>query len=290
MKKVVFLLAVALLTTSAFAQNSAQDVIYIKSVKFATPLLEKWIAEYSKVNPEIKIAVADKTANAEDIDIQLIASNEDANQQSVSIGRYAVLPITGKSNALLSELQKKKLNAKRIKELFFEKDLLDDDYEEAKDKYNATIYSVVNASSVANTFAGHFGFEPSKLKGKKISGDEIYLINAIQKDNTGVSFNNLSYVFDITSRKLKTNIALLPLDLKKEYSEVIAEANLDKVIDLLETKSIDLIPVEDINFVATHTPDAQTEQFLQWIITDGQAYNHQFGFLNAEKNQLSYKK
>jgi hypothetical protein len=289
MKRIYFIVAIAIFaTTSAFAQADSQDVIYIKSVKFATPLLEKWIAEYSKVNPEVKIAVADKNVEAENVDIQLLASDgQEVNQQSYAIGRYSVLPIASKGNALLGELQKKKLNTKRIKELFFEKDLLDDDYEDAKDKYNATIYSVVNASSVANAFASHFGYEPSKLKGKKISGDEIYLINAVQKDQTGVTFNNLSYLFDINSRKLKSNIALLPLDLKREYSEVIAEANLDKVIDLLETKSIDLIPVEGIQFVASHTPDAQTNQFLQWVATDGQAYNHQFGFLNVDKKALA---
>ncbi|MDR0833707.1 MAG: hypothetical protein LBN93_05910 [Candidatus Symbiothrix sp.] len=292
MKKIVFILALAVSASiSALAQNNGQDVIYIKSVKFATPLLEKWIAEYSKLNPEVKITIADKNIDSEHIDIQLLASDEYAGTKfAFSIGRYAVLPIAGKSNTLLGEFQKKKLNSKRIKELFFEKDILDDDAGE-KDKYNATIYSVVNASSTANTFANHFGYEPSKLKGKKISGDDIYLINAVQKDNTGVSFNSLSYIYDIHSRQLKSNIALLPLDLKREYSEVIAEANLDKVIDLLETKSIDLIPVEDINFVTTHTPDAQTEQFLQWVVADGQAYNHQYGFLNADKHQLlGYKK
>ncbi|GHT19655.1 hypothetical protein AGMMS4957_04400 [Bacteroidia bacterium] len=291
MKKIYFIVAVAIFaTTSASAQADSQDVIYIKSVKFATPLLEKWIAEYSKVNPEVKIAVADKTVEPESVDIQLLASDgQTANQKAFTIGRYAVLPIASKNSTVLSTLQKKKLNNKRIKELFFEKDILDDDYDEddAKDKYNATIYSVVNASSVANAFASHFGYEPSKLKGKKISGDEIYLINAVQKDQNGVTFNNLSYVFDINSRTLKNNIALLPLDLKREYSEVIAEANLDKVIALLETKTIDLIPVEGIQFVASHTPDAQTEQFLQWVATEGQAYNHQFGFLNADKKALA---
>ncbi|GAP72715.1 hypothetical protein SAMD00024442_4_67 [Candidatus Symbiothrix dinenymphae] len=290
MKKLFFIAAVAAFTTGALAQNNEKDVIYIRSVKFATPLLEKWIAEYSKVNPEVKIAVADKTVDAESVDIQLLASDgQTDNQQAFTIGRYAVLPIASKNSTVLSTLQKKKLNNKRIKELFFEKDILDDDYDEddAKDKYNATIYSVVNASSVANAFANHFGYEPSRLRGKKISGDEIYLINAVQKDQTGVTFNNLSYIYDINSRTLKSNIALLPLDLKREYSEVIAEANLDKVINLLETKTIDLIPVEGIQFVASHTPDAQTNQFLHWVATEGQAYNHQFGFLNADKKALA---
>ncbi|GHT01714.1 hypothetical protein AGMMS49525_03250 [Bacteroidia bacterium] len=246
---------------------------------------------FNKIVGSLRNVVSSKNINAENVDIQLLASDEYADTKfTFPIGRYAVLPISGKNNTSLGEFGKKKLNSKRIKELFFEKDLLDDD-EPEKNKYNATIYSVVNASCTANAFASHFGFDPSKLKGRKISGDEIYLNNAVQKDNTGVSFNNLNYIYDIDSRQLKSNIALLPLDLKKEYSEVMAEANLDKVIELLETKSIDLIPVEEINFVATHTLDAQTRQFLQWVATDGQAFNHQYGFLNVNKQQmLGYKK
>jgi ABC-type phosphate transport system substrate-binding protein len=288
MKRVSFLLVIiAFITTSVFAKNN-EDVIYIKSVKFATPLLEQWIAEYSKLNPEVQFAIADKDTPSEEVDIRLLSSDAPSNNTyTFSIGRYAVLPIAGQNNTLLSEFQKKKLNMKRLKELFFEKELLDDEYEPAKDKYNATIYSVSNASSVSNTFANHFGYEISKLKGKKISGDDIFLINAVQKDNTGVSFNNLNYVFDINSRQLKANIVLLPLDLKKEYSEVIAEANLDKVIDLLENKSIDLIPVDEINFVVSNVADTQTEQFLQWVISEGQVYNHQYGFLNVDKETLA---
>ncbi|MDR0811443.1 MAG: hypothetical protein LBN23_04110 [Paludibacter sp.] len=287
MKKISFLLAMVIVaSTTAFAQNNEKDVIYIKSLKFANPLLEKWIAEYSKLNPEVKIAVADQTVAADKIGIQLSAAGSDNKQSAYAIGRFAVLPIAAKDNALLGELQKKKLNTKRIKELFFEKEL-DDEYDEpAKDKYKATVYSVANTSQVADAFASHFGYEVSSLKGKKISGDDIFLINALQRDKNGVTFNNLSYVFDIQSRKLKNNIELLPLDLKREYSEVIAEADLDKVIELLEAKSIDLIPVEDIAFVVLQ-PDSKINQFLQWVTSEGQVYNHQFGFLNADKNSLA---
>ncbi|MDR0866323.1 MAG: hypothetical protein LBO74_15540 [Candidatus Symbiothrix sp.] len=288
MKRVSFLFVIiAFVTTSVFAETN-EDVIYIKSVKFATPLLEQWITEYAKLNPEVQFAIADKNTPAEEVDIQLLPSDVPSNNNyAFSIGRYAVLPIAGKDNTLLTEFQKKKLNTKRLKELYFEKELEEDEYEPAKDKYNATIYSVSHASSVSNAFANHFGYEVSKLKGKKISGDDIFLLNAVQKDNTGVSFNNLSYVFDINSRQLKANIVLLPLDLKKEYSEVIAEANLDKIINLLETRPIDLIPVDEINFIVSKAVDTRAEQFLQWVISEGQTYNHQYGFLKVDKETLA---
>jgi ABC-type phosphate transport system substrate-binding protein len=286
------LLFFAFVSVKAADGNKEQAVIRIKSAKFALPLVEQWISEYAKVNPDARIVLADKETDSKEIDIQLAISNTQrgslySNQFYSSVGRYAILPIAGKNNVLLDDLNKKKLNSKRLKELFFEKDFLDDDYEPAKDKYNATVYSGYNSSSVTQPFADHFGYEPSSIKGKKISGDDIYLINAVQKDETGVTFNNLNYIFDLQSRQLKNEIAILPLDLKKEYNEILAESNLDKLIDLLEDKKIDLIPVEEISFVFQNQIDPEVKSFLQWVLSEaGQAYNHQFGFLNLDAKTL----
>jgi ABC-type phosphate transport system substrate-binding protein len=274
----------------ASANIIAQDneTIYVKSVRFATPLLEKWIAEYSKLNPDIQIAIAGKDIQPEEIDIHLLISDTPENDlltnpSSFAIGRYAILPIAGKNNALLNDWKKKKLNAKRLKELFFERDIFAEDYEPEKDKDKATVYSVNSSSSVSGTFAGHFSQERSNLKGKKISGDDIYLISAIQKDDTGVSFNPLNYIYDIDSRQLKENIAILPLDLKKEDKEIIETSGLDETIALLERKSIDIIPVEELFFVLQNTENQEIQSFLRWVLLEGQAFNHPFGLLELDK-------
>jgi ABC-type phosphate transport system substrate-binding protein len=287
----------AFITGNASDGNGKQDAICIKSVKFARPLVEQWISGYAKVNPNVNIIIADKDVNSEEIDIQLSISDVQrdslyVNQFYSSVGRYAILPIAGKNNVILNDLNKKKLNTKRLKELFFEKNELDDDYyEPAKDKYNATVYSGYNSSSVTQPFADHFGYEVSSLKGKKISGDDIYLINAVQKDETGVSFNNLNYIYDLNSRQLKKEIAILPLDLKKEYNEILSESNLDKLLGLLEnSKPIDLIPVEELSFVFQNQIDPEVKNFLQWVLSEGQAYNHQFGFLNLDEKTLNQQK
>ncbi|MDR1937804.1 MAG: hypothetical protein LBQ73_04815 [Tannerellaceae bacterium] len=273
-------------------ESDRQEVIYIKSVKFVTPLLNQWISEYAKVKPGVKLAVADVSAEPEKADIQLLISDRERenlppDQYYSSVGRYAVLPVAGKQNLLLNDFQKKRLNVKRLKELFFEKDELGENNDPAeKDKYNATIYSGNNSTSVSHVFASHFGFNPGNLKGKRISGDDIYLINAIQKDEKGISINSLAYIYDINSRQLKQEIAILPLDLKKEQNAILEESDLDKLIDLLESKSIELIPVEEISFVFRNDINPAAKEFLQWVLSEGQAYNHRFGFLNPDgKNQ-----
>jgi ABC-type phosphate transport system substrate-binding protein len=267
------------------AQNN--ETVYIRSLKFATPLLEKWIAEYSKSNPDVQIAIADgKDVNVKDADIYLVAS-ESHKTNVFSVGSYAILPVAGKDNVLLSHLRKKRLNEKRLKELFFEKDIIPGETPE-KDKYtDVTVYSANSYSPVSGTFAGYFGYEISDIRGKKIAGDDIYLISAIQKDSTGVCFNNLSYIYDVSSRQLKENIAILPLDLKKEYGEIVAEADLDELIALLENHSIDLIPVKDFSFTLSGSADEQAHHFVHWVLSEGQAFNHQFGFLKQQNTTLA---
>jgi ABC-type phosphate transport system substrate-binding protein len=280
-----------LLTVAGILQAvtaGAQESFTISSAKFVTPLAEKWVAEYSKINPGMQIRIANGKETAVDVNISVFNGESDSEAQTVA--RYAILPITGKNNSLLSDLRKKKLNGKRLKELYFEKSILDDDYEpEKEDRYQATVYAGCHQHSCCRAFASHFGFEPNALKGKKIAGDDIFLNHAIAKDNSGVSFNNLNYVFDLQSRRLKDDIAILPLDLKKEYSEILAESDLDKTLELLEEKKIDLIPIEELRFETASADNAEIQKFLQWVRTEGQAFNHQFGLLKAEDRNLAQR-
>ena len=74
------------------------------------------------------------------------------------------------------------------------------------------------------------------------------------------------------------SLVLLPLDVKKTQSEALQSGNLDETLNLIESEDIDLIPVEEIGF-AYATTDADIDQFLQWVVGDGQQYNHEAGFL-----------
>ncbi|MDR0750358.1 MAG: hypothetical protein LBF62_12440 [Tannerellaceae bacterium] len=278
--------------TNATDNPAQQEAVYIKGVRFVDALLEKWIAEYSKTHPGVSLFIAGKDTHEHSIEVipSGIRDNEASPLEvtTISFGRYAVLPIAGKDNALPDELKKKKLNEKRIRELFFEKDFLAEDGEpDKKDKYDATVYSSNNSYSVSHSFAGHFGYEAGSLKGKKIAGDDIYLNNAVKKDVKGVSFNNLNYIFNLESRQLNEGITLLPLDVKKEYAEALNVQNLDETIALLENKSINLIPVEELSFVLPEKVNPATLQFLEWALSEGQDYINPFGFLRLDTKTVA---
>ena len=273
------------------AQNSATAPVIITGTKFTYPLIEKWITEYAKINPDTRFKLVQNTAIRENADLNIIAhqpvKNElAANQEIIYAGRYALLPVTNINNPILATTKKKRLNKKEIDNLLFQVINYEDEPATEKQKFAATIYSRDNQACASTVLAGYFGHIASEIRGKKIMGDDIYLVTAIKKDSIGVAYNNLGYLYDIHSRRLKEGIAILPLELKKETKELLS-GNVDEVIAILEKTQIETIPVEKIGFIYSQQNERkEVSEFLKWVLTDGQKFNHDKGFLNLDNALL----
>lgn len=288
------LLFVLLNSSTVFASESkANQPVLISGTKFTYPLIEKWIAEYAKINPNANIRLASKKDATQPADLNIIAhqpTKEDLteNKEIIYAGRYALLPVTNTNNPILLAARKKGLNKKDIDKLFFEVVNYDDEpAAKEKQKFTATIYARDNQACASTALAEYFGHASSEIRGKKVLGDDIYLLSAIKKDSIGLAYNNLGYLFDTNTRKLKEGIALLPLELKRETRDILT-GNLDFVIDLLEKNHIETIPVEKIGFIySQQTARKEVSDFLKWVLTDGQKFNHSEGFLNLDKQSLA---
>ncbi|GAB6012858.1 hypothetical protein [Viscerimonas tarda] len=290
-------LSVLFITTAVSAQ---EKVIRLTGAKFAYPIIEKWAAEYKKENPLANIRFETAKESVASIEFQVVAhqpqENELNDKQVIAVGRYALIPVTNSNNPLLSEA-KKGINKKDLKNLLFEKSLDDEDaFEEEdsnkKDKYNATVYARDSKSSTAIALADYFDQTAEQIKGKKIIGDDIYLLNAIKKDVNGLTFNSLNYVFDIETRKLKSDISILPLKIKSQQQEILNSQDIDKTISLLEETSIETIPVEKFGFIipSNQANDREVVSFITWILNNGQKFNHELGFLKLDNNSLAVQK
>lgn len=288
MKAIKQVLTTIILSILALSLN-AQNTISIKSQKLVSPLVSKWVSEYKNVNSGLKIEDAHKNNSNPDIEL-IITDQPDSllyGKDVFYVVKYALLPIVSKNYIYTENLEKEKYNKKKLREIFFEKDLLDeDDSKPSKLAERFTVYSGNKKESVASVFAAHFGYPANTLRGTKIAGDDIFLLNAINKDNTGVTFNSLSYLYDLSTRQLKSDIKLLPLDIKKEYREVLESSTIDDVLTLVENEDVDLIPIQKIGFVINNSAATKPEvkDFIKWVLTEGQQYNHDYGFLRLSRD------
>jgi hypothetical protein len=293
MKKVVLAIAVLLSlgASNSWAEETstnASSVRYVKAPRFARPLVEKWISEYAKTQPSVEFQIA-KGAQAS-IDLNVVFDNQDKERESFShvvyFGEFAVLPITASGSEAAKVLEGKHLNSKKLKQLYFLNDEFDEDVKKNKQFEKLVIYSGSNATSVASSFAHNFGEESSNFRGKRISGDDLFLNTALTKDPLGVSFNALPNIFDLKSRHIKSDLTIIGIDVKKNLEESFSDkTTLDELISVLENGKVQEVAIEKVGLQYNANDDA-TAQFLQWVLSNGTKYNHEFGLLNLD-NKLT---
>ena len=295
MKKIVLAIAVLLSIniSSVWAEGNSTNtssVRYVKAPRFARPLVEKWISEYAKTQPGVEFQIAKGNQNQGNVDLNVVFDSKDTKTKDFShivvyFGEFAVLPITASGSEAAKVLEGKHLNSKKLKQLYFLNDDFEEDVKKIKQFEKLVIYSGSNATSVASSFAHNFGEESSNFRGKRISGDDLFINTALLKDPLGVSFNALPNIFDLQSRHIKSNLTLIGIDVKKNLEKNFSdEATLDEVIAALENGKIQEVAVEKIG-VSYNIADDAVNQFLNWILTAGTKYNHEYGLLNLDNKQ-----
>ena len=293
MKRIAFTIALVLslgLVNNVWAEENSTNnssVRTIKTPRFARPLVEKWIEEYAKTQPGVEFQIAKGQKSQDDIDLSVVLENKESDKDKnfshiVYFGETAVLPITARSSEAARLLEGKHLNAKKLKQLFFLNDDFDEDVKKNKVFESIIIYSGSNATSIATTFAHNFGEESANFRGKRISGDDLFLNTALQKDPLGVSFNALSNIFDLKSRHLKSDLSLVGIDVKHDLAQSFSDnGTLDEVLNALENDKVSEVAIERIG-LNYNIADEAVARFLEWILNNGTKYNHEYGLLNLD--------
>ena len=295
MKRIVFtialILSLGLSNVWAEGNGTNSGVRYVKAPRFARPLVEKWISEYAKTQPGVEFQIAKSNQNQGNIDLNVVFDNQDTKSEDFShtivyFGEFAVLPITASGSEAAKVLEGKHLNSKKLKQLYFLNDDFDEDVKKIKQFEKLVIYSGSNATSVASSFAHNFGEESANFRGKRISGDDLFLNTALAKDPLGVSFNALPNIFDLQSRHIKSDLTLISIDVKKNLEDSFSDkATLDEVISILENGKVSEVAIEKVG-VSYNGADDAVNQFLQWVLENGTKYNHEYGLLNLD-NKLT---
>lgn len=273
------------------AENEVKKEITISCTQFAYPLLNKWIETYETSKPDVKFKVVSNTSDAEECDIVILGKiPEDKAESSddlkrVSLGRYALLPITNIDNPVIKKSHRRKFKRKEIRQLYFSNE---EDYELSENiKLERIVYVAAGYKSSNIVFSNYFGCTPDDFIGKRVNGDEKYLIDAVKRDSLGITYGHLSNIYDSQTRNLVDGISILPLHLNKQFSD--AFINMNALIDLLENFNCELIPVSDFGVVIKedNPNSSDVKEFIKWAAGEGQQYNHEYGLLNIDKRLAS---
>lgn len=282
MKKTVYLIALILglqLTNAASAQDV--ETISLRVPDFAHALVENLAQEYSHSHNGVEFRFVSAKELSGATNVLVLTTDEPA----VKFARYAVLPITKKGTEADKLTASRRLNAKKLRSLFFKSDDEDED-EQSKVEQKVHIYTGNSQLSASRAYASYLNEDVNGFKGKKVSGDDSYLTAAISRDPLGVTVNYLSNIFDLESRKPGSELAILPLDLDKHGRQVLDAANLDNILNLLEEQQYAEIPVGSVGF-SYDTTDRVINDFVSWVLTNATGELHHYGLLTLPQNELT---
>ena len=285
MKKSVFTTALLFSLLISLTSKAQNQTVTLRVPNFVRPLAEKWVAEYHKTNTNIDFQFVSGKSQDNKNTIQF-TSNSD---EGISFARFAILPVTTKRSEAEKIISGHKLNTRRLKSLFFVDDELDDEEEElSKSEQKIHIYIANGQQSASKSFARYLGQPAAAYKGKKIFGDDSFLNDAISRDPLAITVNSLSNIFDLDSRTLRDELALLPLDLDKHGKQILYQVDLDDIISLLEQHRYSEIPVVNAGLDFDHTNPVLAD-FVNWVLVNGTQYVHQYGLLQLQQNELVSK-
>lgn len=283
-------LCVLLFCTSC-SQNK-KNTINISGAFALYPLTVQWAEAFMEENPEIRINISAGGAGkgmtdalSEMVDLGMF-SREPAPEELqngawlITVARDAVFPTINSSFTGDKNYSRNGLTREQFIGLFIQNEKSQND--------DIHIYTRSDACGAAATWAKYLGATQEDLQGTAVFGDP-GLADAVKNDPKGVGFNNLVYIYDISTRQCYPGIKPLPIDINENGIIDKNEnfyATIDDVMEAVKSGAYPSPPARNLYLVAHGKPTKEaTINFLKWIMTTGQSFVNKAGYVMLSEDQ-----
>lgn len=270
------------------------------------PMVVKWAEEFQKLNPDVRIDVSAGGAGKGMTDalsgmVNLGMISREINPSEIEQGAWflavtkdAVLPTISSQNPVKDEILKKGFT----REIFIEIFLSDNahtwgEFFALPDQNKINVYNRSDACGAAEIWGKYLGKNQESLKGVGVFGDP-GIADAVKNDKYGIGFNNVIYAYDIKSRKKFEGMEIIPIDLNGNQIIDPDEnfyGSLDTIMQAIQTSRYPSPPARDLYLVSKGKPaDPVVVAFLEWILTDGQQFVHEGGYVQLPLEQINNEK
>ena len=307
-KKLVAVVIVCIIVVSFLAYNEYEvsqelsGTIRVSGAFALYPLMVVWAQQYEKLNPKVMIEVSaggagkgmtDALSGLVDIGMisRSISPAEVANGAFyVAVAEGAVVATISSANPLLNTILTHGFTKQVFYDIFVAQNITS--WSQALGEANATqypihVYTRSDAAGAADTWAKFLGAKSqSDLKGVGVYADP-GIVNALKSDPLGIGYNNLAYAYDNSTGQQLSGIAVAPIDFK-------GNGHIDSSENFYSTKSTVIqavqagkYPGQMLYLVTKNKFTGVTKDFVMWILTDGQSYVLESGFVPLTTDTLS---
>jgi phosphate transport system substrate-binding protein len=267
------------------------------------PLAVKWAEEFKKLNPEVKIDVSAGGAGkgitdalSKVVDLGMVSREihpEEVKKGAwfVAVAKDAVVFTVNAKNPKIKELL-----AKGITQEAATKTYISGEYKTwgdvigVKSEIPIHLYNRSDACGAGETLGKYLGGKKQEnLLGTAVFGDP-GVASAIQKDPLALGYNNISYAYDLKTKKTNPGIIVLPIDVNgngKIDGDENFYATSDKLIKAIAEGKYPSPPARDLYLVSNGKPtNPVVIAFLKFILTQGQQFNVPNGYISLPKDKL----
>jgi phosphate transport system substrate-binding protein len=297
-------------TPSAQPQNSTtqqldtlKGTIAVSGAFALYPMMTRWAEEFQKIHPAVQFDISgggagkgmtDALSNAVDIGmVSRAIKPEEESQGAFYVGcvKDAVFPVVNAKNPVLADIIAKGITQDSFRKIFITGEIKT--WGEVVGRAEVTdeihLYTRSDAAGAADVWAQFLGGKAqADLKGIGVNADP-GLLDAVVKDPLGIGYNNLGYAFDLSTGKLPTGAIVVPIDANKngiaDPSEIIA--SMAQATEAVATGKYPSPPARVLNLVTKGKPSGLVQTFIVWILTDGQKFVPEAGFVQLTPDLLA---
>ena len=294
-------------SSPAVSEDTLEGTLTISGAWALYPLMVRWGEEFQKVHPDVRFDIsaggagkgmADALAGAVDIGMVSRAIYPEEEQKGafwVAVTKDAVFPAVSAQNPVWDDLRQQGISRETFVGIYMTGEITT--WGQVVGRPEVTdpihVFTRSDACGAGSTWAEYLGGAQEDLLGVAVYGDP-GLLEAVVKDPLGIGYNNLNYAFDMETGVPVAGALVPPIDINGNEQ---ADAG-----ELYETKDAAVIavatgvypspPARDLNLVTRGAPTGLTKAFIAWILTDGQTYVSEAGYvvLPADKLQNELKK
>ncbi len=304
----LFILSLSIVLFSPLSSVAAPDTLQsmkgtvrISGAWALYPMMVKWGEEFRKTYPNVRIdisaggagkGIADALAGM--VDIGMVS--RDIRPEEIKPGttyvpvvKDAVFPAISANNPVLKEIAKKGIKKKTFNDLWIlGKPLTWGEIAGTNAKNTIQVYTRSDSCGAAETWAHYLGKKQEDLKGVGVYGDP-GLAEAVKRDVYGVGYNNLNYAYDAKTGLPVSGIQVIPIDVNENGKIDPAEdlSTKDKAIKAVTSGVYPSPPARDLYLITKESFKEPSKTFVKWILTDGQKYVNEVGYIKITQNQIA---
>ncbi|MCS6906644.1 MAG: substrate-binding domain-containing protein [Anaerolineales bacterium] len=265
------------------------------------PMMTRWAEEYQRLHPEIVFDIsaggagkgmADALAGVVDIGMvsRAITPEEEAKGAFwVAVAKDAVFPTMNVNNPVKDRILQKGLTRQIFYGIFISGEITTwgQAVGDAQVQDPIHVYTRSDAAGAPETWAKYLGKKQEDLLGVGVFGDP-GLIEAVARDPLGIGFNNLGYAYDQSTGQPVAGIWIIPIDANENNladPEEILDTK-DKAIEAVATHRYPSPPARELYLVTLGKPSGVVLDFIQWILTDGQQFVEEAGYIQLPQKQI----